>query len=844
MGPQMKLGGVSGGGTLNLNVTATATQNSRLNGGWSGFTGTLNLSATGAQKLICANFNGDSTNGTFNNLNAATVNLDNVNLGGRDNSGGNTFSIGALSGTSTATLGGAHYAGALTYSIGALNKNTTYGGTITNSTSSTDSASGSNTVLTKVGTGTLTWNGGGSHTGATTISGGTFILNGTFGRTPTTIATGAKLGGSGRIGDSVGTTAVTAASGSTLMPGAPGLDGQLQLAALTLNGATLQYDLSSTPGVNDSLNDRITLQRTLTISGTQNFQFNLTNGSLGGGIYPLIDGGNNTALSSAAFTHNLPATTRQSFAITSSANGATTPFVQLAVTGNSQNLTWTGAAGNSWNLNSTASWALTGGPATFYNLDAVTFDNTTANGSVTLIGTLQPQSVTVANSTTAYTFSGSGSIGGSAALTKSGGGSLTINTANSYTRGTTISGGTVSISTATGLGSGFVALNSSTLNLTTSALAFANELRNTGTSVFGTAGGNNTLTGNLVGSGTLNFNMPAGGLLTLQGNIDAFAGTLGLTGSGGSLRFNPPNGGGAWGGVDIAFDAGAQTILNRATTGVSIDLGSLTGVPGSQLRGSDQAGPATDTYVIGALNSDTTFGGAISNGSNATPHTTAITKVGTGTLTLSGTSSYSGDTAVTAGTLAVSGSLTSVRNLGVSSGAALRLAGGTVAMDQVVIDTGGSLLGCGTLVADLINNGTVHSDCGVKLTINGDVINHGTFRITRGTDFELNGNFTNTGLLDLLTADVTPEILATIVNEGVILDSSKVQVAGFSMTNGFTVTIQGFTGHNYRLQRSSTLAAPTWSDVGPAQPGNGSVHTFSDPSAPGEAAFYRVAVEP
>ncbi len=841
LSPQMKLGGVSGSGTLNLNVTATATQNSRLNGAWSAFTGTLNLSAVGTQALISANFNGDSTNGSFNNLNAATVHLDNVNLGGRDNSGGNTFTIGALQGTPTARLGGAHYAGALTYSIGALNKSTTFAGDITNSTSSTDSASGANTILTKTGTGTLTWNGGGSHTGNTNINGGTFMLNGTFGRTATTVASGAKLGGTGRIGDSVGTTAVTAASGSTLMPGAPGLDGRLQLAALTLGGATLQHDLSSTPGVDDTKNDRISLQRTLTINGTQNFQFNLTHGSLGAGIYTLIDGGNNTVLSSTAFTHNLPPLTRQEYLITSSAHAATTPFVQLSVTGNSESIVWTGAAGNAWNLDSAANW--TGSTATFFNLDAVTFNDTTPNGSIALTGQLQPQDVIVANHLTAYTFSGGGGITGSAALVKSGTGTLAINTANTYTRGTTIGGGTVSISTGSALGSGPVALGGSTLHLATAGLSFPNDITNSGSSVLGSSGGNNTLTGLLSGGGALAFHFPIGGMTTLQGNIDAFTGAVALTGSGGVLRFNPPAGA-AWGGADIAFDAGTQSIINRATTGVTVHLGSLTGAVGSKLGGSDQPGPAVDTHVIGALHTDTTFAGSITDGGNAIPHTTALTKVGTGRLTLAGDSNYGGDTSVTAGTLEISGTLTSsLGNLDVSGGATLRLTGGTVTMDQVVIDAGGSLLGCGTLVSDLINHGTVVSDCGVKLSINGDVVNHGTFRVTRGTEFELNGNFTNTGLLDLLTAEVSPAVLASIVNEGVILDSSLVKVESASRTNGFTVTIHGYAGHRYRLQRSATLAG-TWTDVGVEQEGTGTVLTFSDPSAAGSAAFYRIAVTP
>ena len=165
-------------------------------------------------------------------------------------------------------------------------------------------------------------------------------------------------------------------------------------------------------------------------------------------------------------------------------------------------------------------------------------------------------------------------------------------------------------------------------------------------------------------------------------------------------------------------------------------------------------------------------------------------------------------------------------------------------MDQIVIDAGATLDSCGTIIGDLINNGILQSNCGAKLTIHGDVVNHGTFRVTSGTDFELTGSLTNTGLLDLLTADVSPEVLASIVNEGVVLDSSKVKIASASLTNGFTITIESFAGHNYRLQRSESLSAASWSDVGPPQAGSGSVLTFNDPAALNSAAFYRIFIDP
>ncbi len=96
-------------------------------------------------------------------------------------------------------------------------------------------------------------------------------------------------------------------------------------------------------------------------------------------------------------------------------------------------------------------------------------------------------------------------------------------------------------------------------------------------------------------------------------------------------------------------------------------------------------------------------------------------------------------------------------------------------------------------------------------------MNHGAFRVTSGNAFELLSSFTDTGLLDLLTAEVSPDVLQNNGNQGDILDSSLVNVAGANRTNGFTLSIQGYAGKSYRLQRSSTLPQPDWTDLGPAQ---------------------------
>lgn len=81
--------------------------------------------------------------------------------------------------------------------------------------------------------------------------------------------------------------------------------------------------------------------------------------------------------------------------------------------------------------------------------------NGTSAATVTLGGTFSPATVLVNNSEgTTYTFSGSGLIAGSGALTKEGAGTLVIETANTYTGGTFINGGTVRLTGVGSIGTG------------------------------------------------------------------------------------------------------------------------------------------------------------------------------------------------------------------------------------------------------------------------------------------------------------------------------------------------------------------------------------------------------
>ena len=108
---------------------------------------------------------------------------------------------------------------------------------------------------------------------------------------------------------------------------------------------------------------------------------------------------------------------------------------------------WTGASSSIWDFAQSENFknASTQEADIFVTGDNVTFNDEASVFNVTINEEVTP-GVFEINSSKDYTFSGSGSISGNAALKKSGEGTLTIKTTNSYTGGNTISGGTVKVS--------------------------------------------------------------------------------------------------------------------------------------------------------------------------------------------------------------------------------------------------------------------------------------------------------------------------------------------------------------------------------------------------------------
>jgi autotransporter-associated beta strand protein len=793
-------GALTGGGTLNLTVQNGGATD-QFKGVGSAFTGTLNLLGSGGMLFVA---NGGAFSG-FNNA-LTTINAP-VTLGFHDNSGGNTYYFGGLAGNNSAAAFYGEYGGAPTMQVGALNLNTTFAGQFQTSVN-----------LVKLGTGTLTLTGNSTHTGTTTVSSGGLQVNGSFSSSPVTVASGATLGGNGILGNGV-----TIQTGGRVSPGpGGGSTGTLIISNnLTLNSATLNFDLSSSPA---GANDAILIQNSaLTMSGLQTYNFNLVNNALGAGTYNLIGGASVSTANGVSFANNLPTNTRQNFSLQTPSSG-----VQLVVTGNAGSLVWQGTNGGNWDLAATVNWLNGAAADKFYNLDQVRFDDSSTNGNVSIIGVVQPGTVLVTNNLLAYTI-GNGVLGGLASLTKSGTGTLTLNASNSFTGGTLVNGGTLQlVNNYYAGGFGPITLNGGTLFLngvgtgaTISSLG-ANTLQTYGQPYAGF---------NLQGSGVLNLTIGAGGVFSPGGDWSGFSGTINFT-TGNGLREMAS----IFGSTNAVWNLGSAGDIYNQNGGATIYFGALFGGAGAGLSGATTAAASLTTYVIGGINTNSAFDGIISDGGAAA---TALVFNGPGSLTLTGNNSFSGGATVNAGSLIINNTAGSGTGSGsVSIGTGATLGGNGTIGGQVSFAAGATLApgsnGSGTLAIanDLgLNNASIlqfqlgtFSD---QVSVTGDLTLGGTLNISAAAGFGPGtytlftyGGSLSVGSLTIGTVPAGYTCKIDTSNQGVvnlIVSLPQFGFGGISANAGGVVLSGsgGATNGTYYLLASTNIALPfaNWTRV-------------------------------
>lgn len=720
-------GGISGTG----NVTVSGANRVVLSGAASSYTGSTTVNAGAILQL------GDGSSSSASHLPDAGL----VTVSGTLNlaKGGNSESIAQLAGSGTVRA----VSGADTLVLGADNSSSSFAGAFAQD-------AGQTLAVTKVGSGTLTLSGSSSHTGATTVSAGTLTLaaGGSLGSgSALTVAGGATLRG---FGSSTG--AATLQSGASLVAG-NGTSGSLTLGNLTLEGA-------ATLGIGTFTNYSGTAAisaGTLTATGAAgSVVINLGGGGAVNGAYDLIAfaGGSIGGTGLAAFVLGTAPTTSSRQTPSLQVTGS---VLQYVVTGATPY--WTGLQGASWTtatVGGDGNWKLdTDNSVTDYlAADAVVF-NDLATGTTVAIddADVAPTSILVSGAK-AFTFQGSKAMTGGL-LAKSGSGTLTLLTANSFAGGTTLTGGRIRVGTDTALGAGILALNGGALSSDSSSTrTLANPVTIGGNVTLGDAvdNGSLVLTGSVALGGaqreiatdsdiTLSGVVSEGGITKLGAGALVLSGAntygLGTSVAGGIVRVAAA---GALGTGAVTLVAGGELDLNGQSLANALVLSGGTLSGSGALSGPVNLGGAARTFAQASL----ALSGAIGNG--------AVVKSGSGILTLSGSSTYSGGTTLSAGSLRVgSDSALGTGALTLSGGRLSSASTSARTLANAVVVGGAATLGDPTLNGVLSFTGTFGlGGANPLLTLDSDVtlsgiVSNGGLRKSGAGTLTLSGANTYSG---------------------------------------------------------------------------------------------------
>jgi fibronectin-binding autotransporter adhesin len=856
-------GGVAGSGALIINGAGNTTVNtiglSMTAGLTKNGTGTLTLardnSYTGATiinagEVVIQSASGLGTTGGTTTVNAGALRInasgltiaESLILIGSGNSGagalinqgtGNTISS-SISLGSGATISSNSGSLALVSGITGSNVSLTF-----NNSSNTDTGditvSGSSISLgnggvTKYGTGTLALSAVNSYTGATAINAGTVTVNTAF----------------GGLGTSSG---VTVASGATLNLSSATID-----RALTINGTGVS-GVGALTGTSSTYSGAITLGSASTITATSG-AFNLNSGTSMSGSFGLtLAGAGSGSISSVIGTG--------SGTVTKNGNGTWTLRGANTYTGATTISAGTLQAGaiNTIPVNSAVSLSVSGAVLDLNSFSQSISSLTGVTGTSITSSVAGTPTLTVNNSAST-TFSGViGNGSGTVSLAKTNTGTLTLAGVNTYSGGTTINGGAISISADSGLGAApgaaatNITLDGGTLNISSSFTLNGNRriALNTGGSTIDVNSGITLTYNGLIQDGTSNsFTKSGTGTLILTGGnlytgqTVVNAGTLQLgniTSSGrfglGSITnngaiifsrttaFNVTNDISGSGTFEQQNAIGAITLSGNNTysglttvTAGTLNVGSATGL------GSSAAGTVVASGATLNINSGVSVG-------NEALSLTGIGNGGVGALTGTGTSSFGGLITLAGATTigANSGATFNITNAGsiTGSGLALTLSGagnGTI----------GSIIGTGA--------GTVtKSDAGVWTLSNANTysgnttISAGTLALSGSGSIASSASIITTGTFDISGATTGASIMTMSGAGGVSLGSRNL-----TLTNGSGQTFSGvisdggisggtggsfsLTGGNFTLSNQNVYTGATTISAGilsVATIGNGGV---------------------
>ncbi|WP_178131204.1 autotransporter-associated beta strand repeat-containing protein, partial [Reyranella sp. CPCC 100927] len=709
--------------TLTVNVTSDRAFNGAI-------TGTGGLVVTGTSALT---LDGSNTYTGATTVAAGTLTL------GASGSIAPSSAVTVATGATLATTGGGSHT--VRHLAGVAGSTVTLDSALTVDTATATAFDGTisgNGSLIKSGAASWTFGGSASHTGGTTIDAGTLLVNGTIGGT-VTVNAGGTLGGTGTI-----TGPVTV--GGTLSAGAS--PGTLTVGTLTLNrGSTSRFELNSPGVVGGASNDLVIVTGGLTLGGALDAQV------AAGGYYRLFNYGSTLA---GAFD-TTAVTGTGGFTVARHQVETAPNQVNLAVVGTGQTLQfWDGgdSTGNGTVDGGAGTWD---GPGTNWTGQpgqantngtwggSVGVFAGTAGGTVTVVGTQAFD--TLQFSTTGYRLTG---------------GTLTLSPATGTTGTINVDAGitaTIGSVIADGTGTGLNKIGPGTLILTGANTYSGGTTITAGTLQIGDGEARGSIIGNVVNNGVLAF---------ANQFDDTFAGVI--SGSG-SVRYD------AVGRLTLtgANTYTGGTIIRRGAIFIGDGIGGTSGsiVGNVVVDGGYLAFARSDTYTFDGIISGT--GGILQYGA----------ETGGGTTVLTAAHTYTGSTRIFVGTLALGagGSIAHSSFVSVDSEATFDItAAGNQTINNLIGPTGSTVrLGANTLTVAVSEDGT----------FSGAITGTGGLTVTGTNALTLNGSNTYTGATTVAAGTLT------LGAAGSIAPSSAVTVAAgatLATTGGGSHTVRNLAG--------------------------------------------------